>query len=389
MPHALRYESGAVMANRRGKGEGSISQRPNGLWEARINVGTDATGKRMRKLVYGSTKKEVADKLTKLAHQKLDGTLIDTGRMTVGDLLDKWLEDSARLSVAPSTLNRYEGLVKRSIKPHLGTIKLSLLKPIHIQGMLSKLEQQKAGDETRRYSFQVLRRALNVAERWGLIVRNPCGMVDQPKVTRREISPLTVEQVQSLLKISSGHRLHALFVLAITSGLRQGELFAIHWADIDLKAGVLAVRYTLEEVKSQLRLKEPKSKSGRRSVKLPAMAVAALWEHKAQQLTEGLASSKLVFCDANGQFLRKSNFARRDWKPIRAKAEIASTVVFHDLRHTSASLLLATGAHPKVVQERLGHSKISLTMDTYSHLMPGMQDDAAAKLDIALRVRSA
>ncbi len=374
---------------RRGKGEGSIAKRPDGLWEARINIGTTATGKRMRKSVYGATKKEVADKLTKMAHQKLDGTLIDTGRMTVGDLLDKWLEDSARLSVAPSTLNRYEGLVKRSIKPHLGTIKLSLLKPIHIQGMLSKLEQEKAGDETRRYSFQVLRRALNVAERWGLIVRNPCNMVDQPKVTRREISPLTIPDVQKLLSVSADHRLHAVFVLAVTTGLRQGELFAIHWADIDLKTGVLAVRYTLEEVKSQLRLKEPKSKSGRRSVKLPDMAVSALWDHKARQVTEGLAASKLVFCDANGHFLRKSNFARRDWKPIRAKAEIAETVVFHDLRHTSASLLLATGAHPKVVQERLGHSKISLTMDTYSHLMPGMQDDAAAKLDIALRIRTA
>lgn len=293
-----------------------------------------------------------------------------------------------RLWIAPSTLDRNEGLVARSIKPHLGTIKLSLLKPIHIQGMLSKLEQKKAGDETRRCSFQVLRRALNVAERWGLIVRSPCNMADQPKVTRREISPLTIQQVQQLLSVSADHRLHAVFVLAVTAGLRQGELFAIHWSDIDLMAGVLAVRYTLDEVKSQLRLKEPKSKSGRRFVKLPDMAVSALWDHKARQVTEGLAASKLVFCDVNGHFLRKCNFARRDWKPIRAKSEIATSVVFHDLRHTSASLLLATGAPPQVVQEHLGYSKISLTMDTFSHLMPGMQDDAAAKLDIALRVRS-
>ncbi len=375
--------------NRRGKGEGSISQRPDGLWEARINIGTNATGKRIRKSVYGQTKKEVADKLTKLAGQKLDGTLIDTGRMTVGDLLDKWLTDSARLSVAPSTYHRYAGLVTRFLLPQLGTIKLAMLKPIHIQGMLSKLEQKAVGDETRRYSFQVLRRALNVAERWGLIVRNPCNMVDQPKVTRRDISPLTILQVQQLLKVSADHRLHAVFVLAVTTGLRQGELFALHWADIDLKTGTLAVRYTLEEVKGQLRLKEPKSKSGRRSVKLPEMAVSALLDHKAKHLTEGLAANPLVFCDTDGQFLRKSNFERRAWKPIRKAAGIADTVVFHDLRHTSASLLLATGAHPKVVQERLGHSKISLTMDTYSHLMPGMQDDAAAKLDTALRIRTA
>jgi len=377
------------MANRRGKGEGSISQRPDGLWVARINVGTDATGKRLRKAVYGHTKKEVTDKLTKLASNKIDGTLIDTGRMTVGDLLDKWLEDSARLSVSPSTFQRYEVLVRLHLKSQLGAVKLSLLKPIHVQGMLSQLKQNSVGDESRRYSFQVLRRALNVAVRWGLIARNACDMVDQPKVKRREISPLTVEEVQALLKVSEDHRLHALFVLAVATGLRQGELFALHWQDIDLKAGTLAVRFTLEEVKGQLRLKEPKSKSGRRCVKLPAMAVSALIYHKAQLLTEGLAGTPLVFSDTDGQFLRKSNFERRAWKPLRKAAGIADTVVFHDLRHTSASLLLATGAHPKVVQERLGHSKISLTMDTYSHLMPGMQDDAAAKLDIALRVRSA
>ena len=177
--------------SRRGKGEGSICQRPDGTWVAAINIGTDATGKRQRKYVYGKTKRDVADKLTRLATQKLDGTLIDTGRMTVGDLLSRWLNDSARLDVAPTTFQRYKLLVEKHLAPRIGALKLSLLRAIHIQSMLAAMEQDKVGAETRRFSFQVLKRALNVGEQWGLIIRNVCRGVDSPKVVRREISPLT------------------------------------------------------------------------------------------------------------------------------------------------------------------------------------------------------
>lgn len=376
------------MANRRGRGEGSIAKRADGLWEARIDVGHDSNGKRLRKSVYGETKKECADKLTKLANRKLDGVLIDTGRMTVGNLLDRWLNDSARMNVAPTTFQRYSILVNKHLKPRIGGLKLSLLQPLHVQTMLSAMEQDKVGAETRRYSSQVLKRALNVAEQWGLVIRNACRGVDLPKVVRREISPLTMQQAETLLRMSDDAGHGAIFALALATGMRVGELFALHWSSINLETGVLSVLHTLEEVQGKLRLKSPKSKSGRRQIKLPAMAVDALWKQKRALLVQGLAAVEMVFPDADGGYLRKSNFDRRVWKPLRTAAGIPETVVFHDLRHTSASLLLKAGTHIKIVQERLGHSTCKLTLDTYSHLMDGMQDEAALKLDGLLSSKS-
>lgn len=382
---------------KRGHGEGTIHQQANGTWLAAITLGTDSNGKRIRKYVRGKTKKQVTDKLTRLQNQKLDGTLIDTGKMTIADLMDRWMNESAKPSVAATTLQRYDVLVKKHIKPTIGQYTLSAFKPFHVQTMLNKLEENGAGDETRRYALQVLKRAFNVAIRWGLVIRNPCNMIDTPKVTRRDISPLTVDQVQKLLRVAEGFtdqdividgvRNAAVFTLAITTGLRQGELFALHWSDIDLDKGTLAVRFSLEEVKGKLTLKEPKSKSGKRSVRLSAMAIEALWKQRADLMKDGLGACPIVFPDTDGQFLRKSNFERRTWKPCRKLAGIPETVVFHDLRHTSASLLLSAGTHPKVVQERLGHSEIGLTMDTYSHLMAGMQDVAATQMDNVLRAK--
>ncbi|WP_373653279.1 tyrosine-type recombinase/integrase [Schlesneria sp. DSM 10557] len=375
-----------MAAKKRGHGEGSIFQRGNGRWTAAITVGTNADGKRIRKWVSGKTKKEVTDELTKLQGQKLNGTLVDSGRMTVGELIDKWLETSSRPNTEPNTHARYEGIARLHVKPAVGSIKLSKFNPMHVQTMLSTMEAANVGERTRGHVYAVLRRALNVGLRWGLVVRNVCDAVDPPKQKRAEIVTLLEDQVLSLISAAEGTRWHALFVVALATGLRQGELFALKWIDIDLENGVLSVRHSLEELKGKLRLKEPKSKSGRRQVTLPAGAIAALRSHKAIQAAEGLESSELVFCAAEGGFLRKSNFERRVWNKFRDKAKIPDTITFHDLRHTSATILLGAGVHPKIVQERLGHSSIQLTMDTYSHILPTMQQDAATKLDHIGRV---
>ena len=376
------------MANRRGKGEGSISKRPDGLWVARIDIGTDTNGKRQRKAVYGKTKKECAEKLTKLASQKLDGILIDTGRMTVADLLDRWLNDSARVTCAPGTYEGYRFLVEKHLKPRIGSLKLATLKPLHVQSLLSTMEREEIGARTRQYAYATLHRAFVVAMRWNLAARNPCQGCDPPKVTRRKIAPLDAAQSIELLKASEGHRFHALFVLAITTGMRQGELFGLQWSDVDLERGTVSVQHSLEEINGKLRLKAPKSDSGRRLIALPEMATAALWGHKAKQLAEGLAASPYVFPDTEGGPLRKCNFHRKVWEPLR-KAANAGKTHFHDLRHSSATMMLAEGVHPKVVQERLGHSTISMTMDIYSHVMPTMQADAASKFDRLLTPKTA
>lgn len=370
--------------SRRGKGEGSIFQRGDGRWTAVIEVGHDETGKRLRKSIYGPTKKSVVDKLTKLAGQKIDGGITSAGKMTVGNLLDQWLDSKARLEVAPTTFARYKSLAENHVKPRLGRVKLSIVTTLHVQALLSAMEKNGVGAETRRYTLQILRTAFNVARKWKVAVSNPCDDVSPPKVVRREISPLQLEQAQALLTATGRHRLHALFVLAIATGLRQGELFGLQREDIDLKEGVITVRHSLEEISGRLRLKQPKSKSGRRQVTLPPIAVTAMETYLENHPIDGEA----LFTDTDGKFLRKSNFERRVWKPLREAAGIPASVNFHDLRHTSASMLIRAKAHIKVIQERLGHSTVRLTMDTYGHLMAGLQSEAASHMESAMQPKS-
>jgi integrase len=204
--------------------------------------------------------------------------------------------------------------------------------------------------------------------------------VDKPRAPRRTMQALTPEQVSALIAAAETDRLGALYVLAVATGLRQGELLGLHWEDVDLDAATIAIRRQLSEDGGVLELVEPKSDKGRRRVELPEFAVSALHAHRDRMLAEGLGAAPLVFCDSQGNPLRKSNLLRRSFKPFLERAELPE-IRFHDLRHTAATLLLAQGVHPKIVQERLGHAQISLTLDTYSHVLPSMQKEAANKLD--------
>jgi integrase len=246
------------------------------------------------------------------------------------------------------------------------------------------LRQRRIRDEVsprvRQLTHAVLRRSLKQALKWGMIQRNPCDAVDAPRVPKREIAALDSDQVSKFLKAAKSDRLCALYVLAVATGLRQGELFALRWSDVDLKRKVVSVRYTLVETPSERFLAEPKSTKSRRQVDLPQFAVDSLLDHRKRMLAEGFAAVEWVFCDTHGGQLRRSNVIRNSFKPILKKAKL-SGMRFHDLRHTSATLLLSQGVHPKIVQERLGHSQISLTLDTYSHVLPTMQLEAASKLD--------
>ncbi len=370
---------------KRGRGEGSIFKRADGRWSASITIGTGPTGKRIRKQIYGDTKDDVTEKLLSLQIQKRNGALADCGSMTVGELLDRWLETSSRINTSPVTHARYESISRIHIKPVLGMVKLSKLSPLHVQQMLSKMERDNVGNRTRGFVFATIRRALNVGLRWGLVARNVCSAVDPPKQKRSQITTLNDGQVSDLFQVTEGTRWYALFVLAITTGMRQGELFGLKWENVNLQRRMIAVCHSLEELSGKLRLKEPKSKSGRRQITMSNGATMALERHREILEIEGLQEVEIVFPDSVGNFLRKSNFERRVWKPFRTKAEIPETVTFHDLRHTSATILLGAGVHPKIVQERLGHSSITLTMDTYSHVLPTMQEDAATKFDLPPR----
>jgi integrase len=367
-------------SKRRGNGEGSIFQRGDGRWVAKLTVGYDDAGKRLRKTVYGLTKKEVQDELTRLQHRKSTGTLTATSKVTVGQYLDRWLCDVARLTVRASTHRRYTELVKLHVKPRIGGVRLHRLTASDVQGVYSAMEQAGLSPRTRQFVHAVLRKALSNAVRWGLVVRNVSEQVDPPRPTKPEMHTLDSAQAAAFLAAAASDRLSAMYVLAVTVGMRQGELFALQWSDVDLDAGRLSVRYTLDNGK----LGPPKTKASQRRIELPKIAVDALWAHKRAMLAEGFAGVPFVFCNTTGGLLHRPN-VRRTFNAILKTAGLPA-IRFHDLRHTAATLMLAANINAKVVQETLGHASIKTTIDLYSHVLPTMQREAANTMDRLLAV---
>jgi len=250
------------------------------------------------------------------------------------------------------------------------------------------MEADKCSPRVRQLTHAVLRRALKQAIRLGLLMWNPCDAVQPPRVPHVEMVVLQPDQVTIFLEAAKTERLEALFVLAITTGMRLGELFGLQWHNVDLDRGVVQVRHTLIDVVGKLELAEPKTQKSRRSIPLPSVATEALRKHRNMMVAEGLGDLPWVFCTPSGNPLRRSHFNAYTFKPLLAYAGLPD-IRFHDLRHTSATMLLSAGVHPKVVQERLGHAQISVTLDTYSHVLPGMQREAAAKFDEMLAPKPA
>ena len=373
------------MSRKRGNGEGSITKRKDGRWMTRYTVYTAAGPKRRH--IYGRTRQEVAALLAKAMSERDGGIELDPSRVTVNEYLQRWLKDSVKGSVRPITFESYERLVRVHVVPTLGRIKLKALSPAHLQGFYRDRLDAGLSPCTVQRLHAVIHRALKQALRWGLVPRNVSESADPPKAQRKEIRPLTPEQVRTLLKTAEGDRLEALYVLAITTGLRQGELFGLKWEDVDLATERLSVRRTLTTPKGGRRLGPPKRSKSRRSVKLTTRALEALTAHRERQMEEREKLAELwhdhgfVFTTQVGTPINRHNFFRRCFKPMLEKAGLPHTVRFHDLRHTCATLLLSKNVNPKIVQELLGHANISQTMDTYSHVLPDMQERAASAMD--------
>lgn len=364
---------------RRGRGEGSVFIRKDGIWCGSITTGYNGQGKRLRRYVYAGSKADVLEKLTRLQGDVLNGTLGEPSRLTMRGFLQRWLEDAARPAVRPATYRLYAGVIRLHTGPRLGGILLSRLTPVHVQGLLTSLEKDGASPRLRQIVYGVMHRALGQALKWGMVPRNVCDAIVKPRAPRPTMRVLTEEQVARLLGAAKDDRLYALYVLSVTTGMRQGEMLGLHWDDVDLRGAAVHVRHQLQENNGHPILAEPKTARARRRVDLPEIAVQSLRDHRARMLAEGHPHN-LVFCDTGGQPLRKSNLVRRSFQPLLRRAELPS-IRFHDLRHTAATLLLSQGVHPKVVQERLGHAQVSITLDTYSHVLPSMGKEAAAKLD--------
>ena len=375
--------------SRRGHHEGTIHRRSDGRWAAAVSLGYQG-GRRRRKYLYGKTRAEVARKLREAQRTIDDGGILPGERQTVATLLETWLNDSAAQKVRPRTPVRYREIV-RHLSASLGSVKLTKLNPTHVERMMGEALAGGAAPRSVAHFRAVLRTALNVAMRWGWLTRNVAGLTDPPRVPVREVRALTVADAQAVLAAVAEDRLAALYTVSLACGLRQGEALALGWADLNLQAGTLAVRRSLERVDGEWRLSEPKTRSSRRTVPLPLPVVAALREHRARQLEERLRVGgawegeqwgDLVFTTELGGPLSSFHVLRRLRKLLKVAG--LETMRYHDLRHGSASLMAAQGVPPRVAMELLGHSDIATTMNVYSHVAPEVQRDAAERMGAAL-----
>ena len=368
---------------RRGHGEGSIFQRSDGRWAATISLEG-----RKRKTFYGKTRKEVQEKLKTALHEQQQGTLITVPRQTVEQFLRYWLEDVHKPRIRVRTYVRYEGMLRLHFIPVLGHLQLLKLSPQHIQALYAQKLKEGLSANTVNVLHAILHKAFDHAVRLNLLPRNLCDVVSPPRTEEHEIQSLSLEQVQQLLTAAKDHHLEALFVLALMTGMRRGELLALKWQDVNFAESTLYVRRAFIEVTGRGIIEtEPKTAKGRRSIHLPPLAIEALKKHRAHQgevrrQAEIWQERDLIFCTSRGTpFI--ATYVHGVFKALLKKANLPD-MRFHDLRHSAATLLLGMGTHPKVVQELLGHSQISMTMDIYSHVMPTMQKDAMTKLNEAL-----
>jgi integrase len=373
------------MAKKRASGEGTVSQRSDGRWQGRLSVGRDAGGKSQRVTIYGATQAEVVIQLQALRNQRDVSAKSLYGKDTVAAYLKRWLDNDVAVNGEPKTLQEYEMAIRLYITPFIGHLKLAKLDGEQLVTWQATLKKKKFTNNMRLRGIRVLRNGLNKAVKLRILPYNPVAALDKPKVVRKEVTPLEPEQCEALFAACQGHRIGDVITLAAMTGLRKGELFALEWNAINLDEGVLVVRRQLQELRG-LRLKEPKTKAGKRVVSLDPVAVDALRNRLRKALDEGFdpAQVPIVFANIRGGYLRGSNFDRNVWYPIRDSVGIPDTFVFHDLRHTQASLMLAAGVDLKVIQKRLGHADFATTANTYSHLLQNAQNDAVDKLAVMM-----
>jgi integrase len=365
---------------RRANSEGTTCKRSDGRWVAAVTLDG---GK--RRYFYGASQRDAQDKLRAAKRAIDDGLPVSSDRQKVGTFLTRWLAEVAEPSVRPSTYILYRQLLSRHVIPTVGHLPLAKLSPQDLTGLYGTLSRSLAPRSV-GHVHRVLHRALRDALRWGLVARNVCDAVSPPKVPRQEMHVLDPEQARTLIAAVDGDPLEALYILAVTAGLRQGELLALKWRDLDADAGRLTVCRSVRWFTGLGSIEgQPKTKSGRRSVLLAPLAVASLRRHRTRQTEQRLRAIAwddldLIFTNEVGRHIEATNLVRRSFRPLLERAELPA-VRFHDLRHTAATLLLGQGVHAKIVSEMLGHSNIAITMDLYSHVTPTMQADAASKME--------
>jgi integrase len=374
---------------------GHIIKRYKDSYTIVLNLGRDpSTGKRKQQwLAVKGTKKEAERKLADALHHLDTGTFMKPGKTTVADFLERWLKDYQH-NLSPRGFERYGSIIRGHLIPGLGSIPLTQLRPEHLQRYYTDKLSDGLSAGSVRYHHAVLHVALKTALKWGLLPRNPADAVTPGKPHNREMQTWDESDVPRFLELEAVRDTlyYELFYLALFTGMRRSELLALRWCDLDLLLCQVYVNRGLHQLKDGSYIfTEPKSAKSRRTIALPPSAAVVLREYRQKQeaaksmLGVLLRDDDLVFSRLDGMPLRP-NTVTRAWKTLAARAGLKA-IRLHDARHTHASIMLKQGIHPKIVQERLGHSSIQITLDTYSHVAPGLQEAAAARFDEGLAPR--
>jgi integrase len=383
---SVRKEADAVARPKsRGNGEGSIYLRSDGRWCAAITIGYDSNGKLRRRVIYGRTRKEVADKLIKLQHDQALGKPIEPHKVTVAQHFADWLTEK-KLRTRPGTWKRDESHIRNHIVPALGHTQLQQLSFRQISRFyLALRDETQLAPRTIHDIATILRSGLRDAVKKGLLATNPAEQLAKPKYERKEARFLNKQELSRFLEAARGERLEELFILLVNTGLRPGEALGLSWESVDLERGQLTVRQALTETNGHLAIGEVKTLAGRRTISLPEVAIQALRRQRKRQLEDRLAAGNqwdnkhnLVFTNPSGRWLRRSYVGRTPLRRILQRAGIKG-ITLHSFRHTHASLLIEQGMDIKAIASRLGHEDRAVTLQTYGHLMPG-QDERAAKV---------
>jgi integrase len=392
--------------------QGHIRQQGKGSWEIKFDLGRDpVSGKRItRYATFRGTKRQAQVELTRLLSRRDEGSHVDPTKMTLSEYLRHWLNNNIDRRVAARTAHRHRGIVEKNIIPKLGNIPVRKLTAVHIEAFEAELQREgwvkarakskvKEGEtpppeekrglsaQTVKHVHRTLSQALKHAVRQGVLFKNPAADVQPPRPEDREIKILSKGEIGTVLKVARGTPLYAPIMVAVTTGLRRGELLGLRWSDIDLDAELLTVNQALEQIGGNVTFKAPKTKRSRRTITLPSVTVEVLREHKAAQAEErlrmGLGRPHLVFSRPDGSPLDADRITKGFGRLIQATK--VTPITLHGLRHTHLSHLLMDGVHVKVVSERAGHASVTTTLVKYSAYIPNMQQDAALRVDAGVR----
>ena len=366
---------------------GQIIKRGVCTWLIRIFMGRDAKGKQKfhHKTIHG-TKRDAERYLVAVRREMDLGVFVEPSAISVNEYLDRWLRDAARPRVSLRTADGYATLLERNIRPSLGFKQLDKVQALDIQAIYGSMIARGLSAQSVRHTHSALHNALKQAVKWGLLSRNPSDLVELPKAQHKERRVLSPDEAQEFIQAASLMPHGLIFEFALLSGMRPEEYLALQWADVDFERGTAQVRRALVRHKKSWSFEEPKTARSRRTVYLPTPLLKRLAAHKRTQAEARLRlgavwqAFDLIFCSEEGTPLSIPNLTYRYYRPILVKAKLPQLRLY-DLRHSCATLLLIAEENPKVVSERLGHSTIVLTLDTYSHVLPTMQQKAAAKLE--------